>query len=494
MKLKTLLSLLIPMLPALSYGQLTNPALDTLSRPGIHFKLEAGGFGGSGNRMPFWFRANQFGTVPLESPAGLVTAAASGLWGNPDNPRRVYVKAGVEVTGNISRNSRVVLPQAYAAIRLGHGELSIGRRKEINGITDTLMSTGSYAWSGNAVPITQIRLGTRDYAPLKFTHDLIAVNAFFSHGWFANSDSMQNVFLHAKALYVRIGKPNWKVRFYGGMSHYAQWGGYSAYLGKIYADNGHLPSSWDAFVKALWPSKVDGNSSGKFTTFDTLNRSGNHLGSIDVALEVLMKKSNLLFYIQHPWEDMSGVVMGNLPDGLYGVRWQNRAPSGSAFALRQVTAEFLTTLNQSGALPPKGADDYFVNYQYLDGWTHEKRVIGTPFFTRWMDADPRWAKLKGGFKSPVMINNNRVQVIHIGLLGAFRSGATVKMLLSQSWNYGRPMRPYPVIVTHQFSGLVEATIPVRKVPGLQFSPGFALDSGDWLVPAAAGMLRVRKLF
>jgi hypothetical protein len=475
-----------------SFGQLNRPVQDTIRTPGIRYQVELSGLAASNSRTPFWLRSNQFGTVPLESPSAIVSAAANGLWGNPAQNRKPYVKAGVELVGNVNRSSRFVLPQAYAAVHLGHGELYIGRRKEINGITDTLLTSGSYALSGNAVPITQIRIGTKDYAPLKFTRGVISVNAFFSHGWFSNTDSIKNSYLHAKALFVRIGKPEWKIRLYGGMTHYVQWGGHSNYLGPYFANEGKLASGWEAFKLAIWPrSETKG---GSLTNYDTLNRTGNHLGSTDFAFDIRLKKSSLLFYMQHPWEDMSGIVFANFPDGIYGARWQNTETNRSAgFQLRALTLEYATTRNQSGPTMPKGYDEYFVNFQYLDGWTHQRRVLGTPFFTRYMDSAPAYRNkiAPKSFKS--MINNNSIELIHVGVVGRFRSGVTVATLLSQSWNYGHPYERGFSSAVKQFSGLLEVTIPnLAALNGVSCKASIAYDKGDWLPSGFGGMLTILK--
>lgn len=479
-----------------SFGQLTNrPLYDTTTTQGIRYRAQVHGLASTSKQTPFWLRSNEFGTVPLESPGGILSAGATGLWGQAGNLKKPYVKASIEAVGNATRNSRFILPEAYAALGLGHAELYVGRRREVNGLTDTLLSSGSYAYSGNAVPITQIRIGTKDFAPLHFTDDIIAFNAFISHGWLSNTDSMKNAYLHAKALYIRIGKPSWKVRFYGGMAHYVQWGGYSKYLNNSLSNNGHLPSDLQAFKKAFWPSALSGDDIGGFTKFDSLNRSGNHLGSIDIALEVSLKNANLFFYIQRPWDDMSGVVFGNLPDGLYGARWKNlNSDPINGFRLKHITAEFMTTLDQSGPFSketPKGADDYFNNYQYIDGWTNERRVIGTPFFTRWMDSDPKNYSLPAG-RAKQMISNNMVQLLHVGIVGQFASGISLRTLLSQSWNYGRRTRPEPVTAIKQFSGLAEVIVPSKTLGGLEYKASLALDAGDWLPSSVGVMIGIKK--
>lgn len=473
-------------------AQFDRPGTDTLQTRGVSYQASVGGIVSTSSRTPFWLRSNQFGAIPLESPSGVVSVGASGLWGDANQNRRPYIRAGLQVVGNLNRASRLILPEAYAAVRLGHGELYIGRRREVNGLTDTVLTSGSYAWSGNAVPISQIRLGTKDFAPLKFTKDLIAVNAFYSHGWFSNTDSMQNSYLHAKAMYIRIGKPSWKVRFYGGASHYVQWGGYSDYLSKYFANNGQIPVSWSTYKKVVLPGSVTGES-GQYATFDTINRYGNHVGSVDVAMEISLSKSNLLLYIQHPWEDQSGLDGGNIPDGTYGMRWQNRSVEPiSGFRLTRVTAEFMTTMDQSGTVYPRGNDDYFHNYQYIDGWTHQKRVIGTPFITRWMDADPKWYGLRGPFNNFSMISNNRIQLIHIGASGVFSSGVQVSALLSQSWNWGRPYSSEPKKSIKQFSGLATVIIPSKWLGGMEWKASLAADQGEWLMPSLAGMISLVK--
>ncbi|WP_185731340.1 capsule assembly Wzi family protein [Larkinella rosea] len=459
---------------------------------GVFYQALAGGLVSSSSRTPFWFRSNQFGAIPLGAPAGIVSVGASGLWGDANQTKRPYIRAGVQLVGNVNRASRFVLPEAYAAVRLGYGELYVGRRREVNGITDTLLTSGSYAWSGNAAPITQIRLGTKGFAPVKFTKGLLAVSAFYSHGWFAKTDSMQHSYLHAKALYIRIGKPAWKVRFYGGVAHYVQWGGYSDYLSKDFTFNGQIPVSWSAYKKVVFPGSVTGNN-GQFATFDTINRYGNHLGSVDAAMEISLKKANLLFYIQHPWEDQSGLDGGNFPDGIYGARWQNRSTDlNNGFRMVQLTAEFMTTMNQSGPDYPRGNDDYFHNFQYIDGWTHQRRIIGTPFITRRMDADPKWYGLRGPFNSISMISNNRLQLLHIGAAGIFSSGVQVSALLSQSWNWGRPDSVQPKAAIHQFSGLATVILPTGWLGGMEWKASVALDAGDWLTPSLGGMISILK--
>lgn len=474
-------------------AQFNRPVYDTVTTQGIRYKAELSGIASTSSRTPFWLRSNQFGTIPLESPAGIVSVGATGLWGDATQNRKPYFKASVEAVGNTTRNSRFVLPEAYAAVRLGHGELYVGRRKEINGITDTLLTSGSIAWSGNAIPITQIRLGTKDYAPLHFTKDIIAVNAFISHGWISDTDSMKNVLLHAKSLFIRIGKPNWKIKFYGGINHFVQWGGNSEYLDSFVAKDGKMPVSWKTYKKIIWPSDTDDNSEGLSSPIDTLNRVGNHLGSIDAAIEINSRKSNILLYTQHIWEDMSGVVFGNFPDGLFGIRWKNNTNNtNNLIYINQITAEFITTLNRSGT-GPKGGDDYFFNGQYLDGWVHNNHIIGTPLFTRTKDIPYKAYQTTYWFRRPRPVNNNALRALHFGISTTLINNIKINGLFDYIRYYEWPVTKKSLNFDQIYSIIQVQNIMISRPLNVKLQVDLAFDKGNIFNSNTAVMVKLYKL-
>ena len=486
------------------FGQFANrPINDTVTAKGIRYRVTVGGIASTGATTPFWLRSNQFGTIPFTSPTGLVSVGTTGIWGDATQNRLPYLKAGLEIVGNLNGASRLVVPEAYAALRLGYGELYIGRRKEINGLTDTLLTSGSVAWSGNAVPITQIRLGTRGFAPLKFTKGFISINAFISHGWFANTDSMQQVKLHAKSVFLRLGKPSGRVRLYGGINHFAQWGGYSPYLPTGLAQNGHIASDWSAYKNVVWPVGSVKADDKQVAGIDTQNQVGNHLGSIDVAMDVNLRRSNLYFYYQHLYEDASGVKFKNFPDGLWGTRWKNRADiKDRFFQVRQLTAEWLTTLNRSGTDPVYGGDDYFYNGQYIDGWTHGGNVIGTPIFTRTVDipssvrSSSNWFNRGTGAVDANKrdrtrpVNNSAVRTLHIGLYGLVLQKLPVVLFVTANRYYEWPdlVKTYDQL----YSSIEITDLPITKSRGLKANVKVAFDSGQIFSNNFGVMLTLRK--
>lgn len=466
------------------------------------FFVEAGGVAATAQRTPFWLRANQFGTVPLENPFAFVKTGGQVTLGA--NPRKVQLHLQGEVVANAGRSSSFILPVASASFRYRRFEAYVGRKKEFFGLGDTLLTSGSYAWSGNALPLPKVQIGTRGFVPLGFTKGLFAVHAMMAHGWFINADSVKNSFLHQKAVYLRLGKPHWKVHFYGGVHHLAQWGGQwrnpvkGSYLT---LENGKLPSSFNDFFSIFTASESQNSS---VSVQDARNRVGNHLGSIDLSASVLFKNSEWLLYFQHPYEDKSGAAFINKMDGLYGLHWKNmKSKLQSSFKLQEFTIELLNTMNQSGFQAEigrrlhEGADDYFTNYQYPEGWAYDNRIVGTPFITRRDDARLEWYSVKGGRqdeRQPMPISNNRIQMLHAGLLGTIGADMQFKLFASQSWNYGRPQYQDPVFPLAQFSGLLQLSKPLKRYPKIAMSISLALDKGIWLPSTFGFQISLKRSF
>ena len=448
---------------------------------------EIGALAATNAKTPFWLRANQYGIVPHNNPSGIIRLGGQAGLINADNPRKVQLTVAAEAVANLGQPSRLLLPVANATLRFRNIELYIGRRRELFGLVDTLLTSGSFSWSGNALPIPKIQLGTRGFAPLHFTKDFVAINAMFAHGWFGNQDSTQGAYLHQKAFYVRLGKPTHRIQAFAGVLHYAQWGGYSALVPKSLSPDGHFPKSWRAYYYVITAAQTQDDGSGQFSQFDLLNRVGNQLGTMDIGLSLRLSNSSVLAYIQHPYEDKSGVALKNIPDGLYGISWRNEKKNQkSTFILKQVTGELLSTMNQSGFdikngnRQYDGADDYFNHGQYRDGWTYNQFVIGTPFLTRWPDTKPELSNLIGGQNGSkrTILSNTRVNMAHIALLGQFTKDLLIKAHITQSINFGRPIRKDTRMPVDQFSGSIEIKKYVKSLNNILISMIVAIDKGS----------------
>lgn len=481
--LRTLCLLAVVIRSAAAYGQRIS-----------QYHAEVGGLSSSA-QTPFWLRANQYGTVPLQNPFARFSAGLKSDYRPADstgNRRRADWGYGVDVVANVGTTSQVLLPEAYVKGRLGSFELYVGRRRELVGLVDTLLTTGAYAWSGNALPIPKIQIGFPRFTGIPFTKGILSFTGAFAHGWFENKGRLvTGSYLHQAYLYGRLGKPTWPFRIYAGFNHEVIWAGYSPLISQYASVNGQLPSSLRYF-----PDVVIGTRNGispndpNVTSFEE-NRIGNHLGSIDLAADVNLGSWNVYLYRQFVYDDGSLFYGTNLQDGLNGFRLKNRRqPTGAAFFLRQVLLEYLFTGSQGGdefvITDPlrRGRDDYFNHSQFLDGWVYYGRAIGTPFLTPSSEVRPTLPGRNG-------IANNRVSVFHFGLSSLLFDKVDVTTRLSYGINAGTYLIPYPTLPT-QFSGLLTASIPLNVLGGIRLNGSVAIDTGELLPNSVGGYIGLRK--
>lgn len=451
---------------------------------------EVGGMAATSSNTPFWLRANQFGTVPLQNPFAFAKVGGQTTWGT--NSRKPQLHLQTEMVANLGATSQLLLPVASATFRYRRFEVYAGRRKEFFGLGDTLLTSGSYSWSGNALPLPKLHIGTRGFVPLGFTKGLFAFHATFSHGWFGKQDSVQGSYLHQKTVFVRLGKPQWKAKFYLGMIHNVQWGGRSEFV-PSYTINGKFPSSFKDFLYLTVAKPPKGRN---YTNIDTLNQLGNHLGSIDLGTEIQLKDWNLWIYHQHPFEDKSGLVFINFPDGMYGLRLKNNQKSIRIFRLQQITLEYLTTMDKGRNLRDDlknryEADNYFSHGQYIDGWVYKQRIIGTPFITRYLDTRTELTDESLQIRYRFMINNNAVKVIYLALLGEFNSRIKLESKFSYSQNFEIYSNPF-IHEVNQFSGIVRASLPLTWLKDTELQTAFSLDQGGLYYNSFGGMISLRK--
>ena len=461
--------------------------------------IEAGGFVVSGT-MPFWLRANQSGIVPVAGSTGSVRAGLSGNYQrvNPRDsltkPKKVDWGYGLELVVNVGQQSQLLVPEAYLKGRLGRFELYVGRRRDRIGLVDTTLTSGSYAWSGNALPMPKVQLSTLGYVPLPFTKGLISFNALYNHGWFENvGKKVIDTRLHQAALYMQVGKPRWAVKFYGGINHQVVWGGYSSILANGVSNNGALPASFKAYLYAVTAQSASSLlTDPNVSFFDESNRIGNHLGSIDIGTSITLPVGKFMVYRQNPYETGALFHMTTLADGLNGLSFRRNRPGRGWLAVDGAVLEWLNTKSQGGANfvsddpTNRGKVNYFNNEQYIDGWQYYGRVIGTPFLTPQAEVNPN---LPVGYP----IANTRVSLWHVGVSGRLVRQVRWLTKLSYSQNFGSYNIPYPA-GTNQFSALLQMMTPV-KLPALgqvQFQTSLALDTGELLKNASGGYLSIRK--
>lgn len=230
------------------------------------------------------------------------------------------------------------------------------------------------------------------------------------------------------------------------------------------------------------------------TNFDSTNRVGNHLGSIDLAFEINGKRANWFFYRQNIYEDGSLYYLSSIADGLNGLRIRRKnADRRNNFTIQEIVVEGMYTKSQGGPSfiidqnLKRGKDNYFNNAQVRDGWSYYDRTIGTPFITPTSETIWKFPNYGDAFTS-----NNRVWVIHTGLGGTLSRNVEWSTKLSYSSNNGVYDLLFPTTV-YQFSGLLRVQTRTDWLGGNTLLSGsLAADLGG-LYPSSYGlMLSLRK--
>jgi hypothetical protein len=393
------------------------------------FKVEAIGGYASPEAIPFWLRSNQYGSIPLDGiSAGIIGSARKDYI--KENKKKFDWGASFEGRLNVGNKIDFSLIEGYGKVKASVFEFLAGRTKEIMGLCDTTLSSGSWAVSGTAIGIPKIQIGIPEFYNLPFWGQIFAFKGQYAHGWlsdkqmFSGDTARVNIktFFHQVAFYGRLGKPHWKIKLYGGFSHQAIWGHEEEYY------NEDFTLSWvETYLYVITGKRYD-----KGVIQST--RLGNHLGSIDLGLEYQFSTIKLFLYRQNFYEAGALYHLANIQDGLNGISIEHKPDSASVFKWKKFVIEFLYTKNQAGEpwSPPTPSpyENYYNHYQYVEGWSYKGIGLGTPFITprQYVRDDlPAWPNQ--------YFTNNRVIAFHFGFSGGIKKW---DYLLKLSWsiNYG----------------------------------------------------------
>jgi hypothetical protein len=459
----------------------------------LRYQTEVGSYLSSSGQNPFWLRTNQFGIVPIDHSTLTLRHAMHVDYHDAPKSKRDSLQAlnrrvdwgwRAEAVLNAGYDVRLLIPEAYAKVRLGSVEIWGGRRREVIGLVDTTLTSGSYSMSGNALPMLKFQVSVPEYTPRK---GLFAVKGFYAHGWFEVDRFVKNTRLHQKAIYMRLGKPHWRLKLYGGMNHQVMWGGTTTQLPNTRIKNNLLPSTFRDYIDVVSASSLGNRTNvdtNRISQFDRENRIGNHLGTVDLGFEYVAHSYSIFAYRQNIYEDGSLFHLTNLRDGLNGVRIRNLRPlNPRGLQIESVLFEYLYTENQGGSLfidnseQQRGRDNYFNHSQYQDGWSRYGMTLGTPFIT---PSDNSRSDLpRYGFT-----NNNRVAVMHVGLSGHVHGFFHFQAKASFSENLGTYEVPFPEPV-RQFSGVLSISTVLPVLNGLTLNTAIATDMGK-LYPNSVG--------
>ncbi|MDA3823687.1 MAG: hypothetical protein PF450_13895, partial [Bacteroidales bacterium] len=415
--------------PSLIYSQ--------ISAPGI--QIYGGGSAGFGDTKPFWNVSNHDCIYSLNPFSGIVGATFESI---DSSDTFIHINYGLEFKSRLEQNGGINLQRGYIELKSPLLTFWAGRKYEIIGNQDSLLSLGSTVWSPNARPMPKLVIATPGYIDVPFTQGYVEVNGSLAHGWFEKGRYTEDLLLHQKYLHIRVGG-DFFINASVGFIHFAQWGGSTLRPGYE-----SLPSDWEAYKKVFFAQEGDSTNVGPS---ESINKLGNHLGSRTYRIDAKAKTFTLSMYYQTLFEDGSGMAHEFYRDGLAGISFKTKDPRK---LVNHIVFESLHTMYQSGpvhiltdSIKLTGNDNYFNHGIYKNGWTYHKMTLGTPLIT-----------------SPVYnedgierILNNRVWAFHLGIGGQLRQ-IQYRSFFTYSINKGLHSLPIDP-PKNQFSWYFETTLP-----------------------------------
>jgi len=412
---------------------------------------------GSGTYAPFLSTANEYDRYSF-APNSLT------LWGTLhkklQTSRSFDYGFGVELDGNIAKTENRFFPEElYIQGKVYFLNLYVGCKREVFGNQDTELSSGGMLWSQNSRPMPKISIQTNGFINVPYTKGYVAVKGGLSHGWFNNSIGTNNLLLHHKYAYIKLGG-SFPLNINYGLQHVAQWGGDS------------MPVTLDNY-KRIFLGK-SGNSTANMS--DQINTLGNHIVSQNLGLDLNLKSIIISVYWQNITEDPPVRFITqepNIADGLWGL--SVKLPYFKPF--HSFVFEFMSTTDQTGpwhdldGVIYGGADGYYYNGQIPGGWSYRKMTIGNPWIT-----SPKY--IRDGSE---LISNNIVRLFYFSGMGEYKSlNYKIKIAYSQNYGLANPSignNPFSQGCKKQYSYQFESSTPLIFIKNTKASLGIAGDIG-----------------
>ncbi|MDN3688853.1 capsule assembly Wzi family protein [Cyclobacterium jeungdonense] len=391
---------------------------------------------------PFWIQANQFGTVGSERQLDLIPHLSVenshyfrlGKSKIETTEANFHLGYGLDVYANNGFNS-VFAKEAFVRLGYQQWELRAGRFAELIGELDPELSSGSFAVSGNALPIPKLTFIVNRFTDVPGTRGFLQFKGQYSHGWLGNSHSVKNAFLHEKVLYLKAGRKPFS--FYAGLMHFAQWGGEH--------QRGPMPGRFKDYLRIIVGASGDPDDpvyQQGAGSVDVANAVGNHMINSDIGLEVRLAKSRLKLYTQTIFSKGRGdssnlsrrddLVAFNMfgKDRMVGLSWTTDRKSW----VEKVLLEGIYTKEQGGDIIFNGRFNYYNNATYATGWVYQENIIGTPLFISQNQAanyelDPNGI---GGLS----VVSNRIVGYHGGIMGSLGKHMRYRTLITFVSHFG----------------------------------------------------------
>lgn len=452
------------------------------------YELETFASLSSGKNTPFWIVNQNWGVVPLEANNCYLRAASS--YQQQLNSNWTF-DVGMDLIGSNKDNyGNFWLQQLYGRLDWNICRLDIGVREDYTSFLNPKLSSGDFIHSNNARPIPQVKLSLSDFLLVPYTSGNLYIKGDFSLGRFLDGQWQEDIALpyeqnyvkkelsHNKSLYFRLGNINEKSRmqFILGMMHAVKWGG-ELYK---YRSGGYIltnqPKGLNDFFRVMIAK--EGSSSSSYA--DNAYVAGSQWGAYLLKYDYKLNKNNLVsFYLQHFFDDGSGMVFENYRDNLLGIEYRSHEKkwlSGAVF-------EYIYTKQQTGPIhhnlemdedhkhlknKGNGNDNYYNNTDYISGPSHYGKSFGTPLFL-----SPEYNR-----DGSVNFQSNRIISFHLGIEGYIYSFMQYRLMMTTGQSWGRYYVPFKN-VRKGVSCFLELIYNSKKNRGFDIKLSLGCDNGEF---------------
>lgn len=454
----------------------------------LFYRIEGNATFSDGENTPFWMVSNIHGLGEPELNNGYLRGQ---IYKPMKEEKRFDWGAGIDLAGGWNLPYTFRIQQLYGEIHYRALQINLGSRDFYSEYNNPRLSSGDLLYSGNALAIPQLRIGTYGFAPFWGTKGWLSVKAYLSYGMFTDSNWAKHwvttrsqwasdILFCSRGLWFRIGNNDvYPLTLDLGIEMGTQFGG------TIHKSDGDLkmPNGFVDWLKAFIP--FAGNSSTPES--EQTNIQGNMNGEYNVSISWNPALNwNLRLYYEHFFEDHSQMFLeyGLWKDGLIGVELSfPKNPFVSKFLY-----EYVATKDQTGAvnhdytpeIPEQvsGRDGYYSHYLY-GPWQNWGMSMGTPFAI-----SPLYNR-----SHKLLMYNSRFILNHFGIEGSPLENLRWRMLLSFSQNWGTYNLPLSYQMDN-FSGLVEVEGKLNKLPGWYVKAALAWDHGALLGNNFGGMISI----
>lgn len=485
---------------------------------GIEFQASV-----SSDKTPLWLNANKYGLSSLDKTNGYFRAMA----GRPieaDSSRHWGVGYKLDVAKVYNYTSDFVVQQAYAEARWYKTTLAVGSKQYPMELKNQELSSGSQTFGVNARPIPQVRVAVADYWTLPLTKKQVHIKGHIAYGRMTD-DNWQHEFthktnkysddviLHSKAGYMKIGKAGKPFSVELGLEMASQFGGSTYFFDKegnvIVFKNS---TNFNAYLNAFLPGGKDVNE------ITYRNIEGNQLGSWLARISYDKDNWRVSVYADKYFEDHSAMFLLDYDGYGTGDEWDKRKECrfflydfkdmmlGAELNLkngnwlRDIVFEYISTRYQSGPIYHDhtqsindhigGIDNYY-NHGIYPGWQHWGQVIGNPLYRSPIYNDD----------GMISVKSNRFKAVHLGISGNPLNNVRYRLLGTYQESFGTYYMPY-IKKQHNVSILAEAEYRIKcDNNGLwNIRGGCGFDSGDilgnnygfQLTLSHSGLIKTRK--